>query len=245
MAGGYLIGNVGIGDSAGISTTTGGSNVFVGIRAGAVNTTGAQNTIIGTQSWTRGETGSYNTIIGNSNQYLGAFGNGDSSNVMVGSQININVNGATSSNCILIGHEAEQSSTNVANQITLGNSSIGSLRCNVTSITSLSDERDKSNIQELDQGLSFIKQLNPVKFEWNTRDGAKVGIRDFGFIAQDIVKLEDSVDGHDWLNLTLRDNPDKLEATQGRLIPILVQAIKDLSENVETLQARIGELEND
>lgn len=244
MAGGFLIGNIGVGDSAGLSTTTGGSNVFMGVQAGVNNTTGANNTIIGTQSWTRSQTGNYNTIIGNANQYLGAFGSGDSNNVMVGSQININRNNATSSNCIIIGHEAEQSSTSVANQITLGNTSISSLRCNVTSITSLSDERDKTNIQQLDQGLSFVKQLNPVKFEWDTRDGAKVGVKDFGFIAQDLVKLEDSIDGHDWLNLTLRDNPEKLEATQGRLIPILVQAIKDLSENVETLQARIEELEN-
>lgn len=245
MAGGFLIGNVAFGDSAAQSTTTGGSNVAVGVQAMVANTTGTNNTVIGTQSWTRGQTGNYNTIIGNANQYLGAFGNADSENVMVGSNINLNLNSSNSNNCIILGHGAEQSSTSVSNQITLGNSSISSLRCQVTSITSLSDARDKTNVVDLDQGLSFIKQLRPVKFEWNTRDGAKVGVKDFGFLAQDVVEAEDSVDGHEWLNLTLRDNPDKLEVTQGRLIPLLVSAVQDLSSQVEFLSAQIEELQND
>ena len=48
---------------------------------------------------------------------------------------------------------------------------------------------------------------------------------------------EDATDMADYLQLTLRDNPDKLEATQGRLIPILVKAIQELSAEIEALKA--------
>jgi hypothetical protein len=120
----------------------------------------------------------------------------------------------------------------------------------VTSITALSDQRDKTDIAPLEYGLEFVKELKPVSYTWNTRpetftelDGtqttcqAKVGIADIGFIAQDIVALEDSLNAADSLQLSFRDNPDKLEVTQGRLIPILVKAIQDLTAKVEALEA--------
>ena len=39
------------------------------------------------------------------------------------------------------------------------------------------------------------------------------------------------------------NNPDKLEAKQEHLIPVLVQAIKDLSAKNDALEARIKTLE--
>jgi hypothetical protein len=133
----------------------------------------------------------------------------------------------------------------------LGNASISTLRCQVTSITALSDERDKKDIAPLVHGLDFVKQLKPVSFEWNSRPEivtdhvgkeiqiqGKVGIADIGFIAQDIVALEDSLNAADSLQLSFRDNPEKLEVTQGRLIPILVKAIQDLTAKVEALEAK-------
>ena len=38
------------------------------------------------------------------------------------------------------------------------------------------------------------------------------------------------------LQIVLKNNPDKLEATQGKLIPILVQAIKDLKKEIDELK---------
>ena len=83
-----------------------------------------------------------------------------------------------------------------------------------------------------------MNQLRPVTFDWNTRDGAKVGIKDIGFIAQELVEVEDALNAHDTLALTYRDNPEKLEASYGRLIPILVKAIQELSAEVEMLKNR-------
>jgi hypothetical protein len=105
------------------------------------------------------------------------------------------------------------------------------LRCAVTTITSLSDARDKKNINPLPLGLEFINDLNPVEFDWNMRDGGKVDIHDFGFIAQELkasqVKLGITVP-----NLVYESNPDRLEASYGALLPLIVKSIQELkSEN--------------
>jgi hypothetical protein len=44
--------------------------------------------------------------------------------------------------------------------------------------------------------------------------------------------------------LTLRDNPEKLEATPGRLLPIAIKAIQELAQQNADLLARIESLEN-
>jgi hypothetical protein len=161
-------------------------------------------------------------------------------------------NTTTGGNNTAIGFNAQPSSATISNTITLGDSSIATLRCQVTSITSLSDERDKTEIEPLEYGLDFVKALKPVSFEWNTRPETridfegnevttvgKVGISDIGFIAQDIVALEDSLEAADLLQLSYRDNLEKLEVTQGRLIPILVKAIQDLTAKVEALEGAL------
>jgi len=70
-----------------------------------------------------------------------------------------------------------------------------------------------------------------VTFEWNQRDGNRVGVKDIGFIAQDLQEVDD-----EYTRLVYESNPDKLEATYGRLIPVLVKAIQDLSEEVKQLK---------
>ena len=122
------------------------------------------------------------------------------------------------------------------------NSSISTLRCAVTSITSLSDERDKSEIKDLGYGLAFIDALQPREFVWDNRaetdaDGEEFyssnkGKKDFGFIAQEVKELD-----NDTLRLVYDENPDKLELSYGKLVPILVQAIKELKAEVELLKS--------
>ena len=63
----------------------------------------------------------------------------------------------------------------VSNEITLGNSSISSLRCNVNSISSLSDMRDKKNIRDLPLGLDFLMTMKPEFSHWDTSDWMKTG----------------------------------------------------------------------
>ena len=121
-----------------------------------------------------------------------------------------------------------------SNEFVLGNGNTSNLRCNDTSISSLSDRRDKTDIVDLPTGLNFLNTLRPVKFKWQTRDGnIKDGKIRAGFIAQE---LQEAQKDFDFLDLVMDNNPDKLEAKQEHLIPVLVQAIKELSAEVEKLK---------
>lgn len=207
------------------SSGTMNGDVFIGSYSGvSYSRSGNQNTVIGYYAGSQLTSGSNNTIIGHE---AGKFGDAYSGGIQ-GVQ--------SGSNNIVLGYQSRPSSNSVSNQITLGNPSITSLRCQVTSISGLSDERDKTNIQDLPIGIDFVNSLRPVKFEWNTRDESKVGIEDFGFIAQEVMEAEDSIDAHEWLSLTLRDNEERYELAPAKLVPILVKAIQDLSEEIKSLK---------
>lgn len=245
-----------IGANAGFYNTTGYQNSFMGVNAGQFNTTGFQNSFMGVFAGQSNTTGAYNSFMGmnagpsNTTGYQNSFvgvGAGQSNttgynNTAIGYQAgyagssNANVDGY---NNTFLGFQSVGASSSSSNTITLGNSAIATLRCQVTSITALSDRRDKDNIEPLPNGLDFINALNPVKFTWNMRDGAKVGVPDCGFIAQDLKTAQENAGAKDWLNLVLEDNPDKLEITPGRLIPVLVKAIQELSAQVESLKSQL------
>ena len=212
--------NIGIGYQAlrgdPTSKLTGARNVGIGDSVGIDLTTGANNFLGGYQAGTNLTTGSDNVAIGKGANDIGT----------------------TNSNTIVIGNGADPSSATVSNEITLGNSSITTLRCQVTTITSLSDARDKTDVQPLNAGLDFVNALEPVSFTWNMRDGGKVGEADTGFIAQDLQKAQADT-GVSIPGLVYDVNPDKLEAGYGKLVPVLVQAIKDLSAKVDELEARL------
>ena len=161
-------------------------------------------------------------------------------NTAIGHKAGENIQTGSNNTCIGAGSAA--SSATVSNEITLGDSNIVTLRCNDTSISSLSDRRDKTDIVDLPAGLEFLNTLRPVKFKWQTRDGnGKDGLTRAGFIAQD---LQSAQTNHGYLDLVMDNNPDKLEAKQEHLIPVLVQAIKDLSTKNDALEARIASLES-
>ena len=104
------------------------------------------------------------------------------------------------------------------------------------SFSIVSDIRDKSEVESLTLGLDFINKVEPVTYKWNKRDKTLIGDKDFGFIAQDLAKLEDSVDGHEWLRLTDRRDPEQYKIKPERLIPILINAIQELSAEIEKLK---------
>ena len=106
-------------------------------------------------------------------------------------------------------------------------------------VSSLSDARDKTDITPLQAGLDFVERLDPVSFTWNMRDGGKVGIEETGFIAQDLQQVQQDT-GVEIPGLVSDDNPERLEAAYGKLVPVLVQAIKDLSAKVNELEAQIN-----
>jgi hypothetical protein len=204
------------------TSTASALNVAVGKASNFSITTGGENVAVGTFAQFSITTGINNTSVGNS----------------------ANSNNTTGSNNLVLGYNAQPSTTTVSNQITLGSSAITSLRCNVTSISSLSDGRDKSNVKDSELGLDLVNKLRPVTFDWDRRDGSMSGIKDVGFIAQEVIEVEDDLKIFDTLKMSLRDNEDKYEVAPARLIPVLTKAIQELSKQNENLIARLEKLEN-
>ncbi len=242
---------VAIGPEALVSNTTGANNVAIGFLSISSNTTGLNNIGIGNSSlssntigWDNIAIGKQtldNNIDGNKNTGIGniSLGNctGDNNTALGYSSAS---SLTTGSNTTVIGYNAQPSSATVSNQITLGNNSVSSLRCNVQTITSLSDARDKKNINSLSLGLDFLMQLKPRQFNWDRRewydnqipDGSLMDIDPTaGFIAQELDSVQNEFNAP-WLKLVLKDNPDKWEATYGNLLPVVVKAVQELkSEN--------------
>jgi len=150
----------------------------------------------------------------------------------------------TGSNLTCIGYDAEPTAVDATNEFTLGDANVATLRCNTQSISALSDIRDKTNINKLDVGINFIKELNPVTFDWNRRDGTMQGKKGAGFIAQELDDLQNKYKAGDTLDIVLKTNPEKLEAAQGKLIPVLVKAVQELTQKVEDQEKEIKELKD-
>ena len=249
-----------VGHQACYLTTQHNNHTAFGAKALWNQTTGQLNTAIGYRSLYSGSTLTDNVALG----YKSGYNVTGSGNTLIGTNSgNTGTNNLTSgSNNTLIGNDSSASAATVSNEFTLGNSSISTLRCAVTSITSLSDERDKSNIKDLTYGLDFIDSLQPREFVWDNRSEIKLqqvkdengnevfdeneepvyeevqfhssnkGKKDFGFVAQEVQELDD-----DTLRLVYDSNPEKLEISYGKLVPILVKAIQELKAEIETLKS--------
>jgi hypothetical protein len=217
-----------VGDRAGEGNTNT-ANTFIGYRAGRYATNGL-GVFVGNSSGVNC-TGLANTFVGN---LAGQSVTGDL-NVYIGNSAGNNA--GSGSNNVAIGNQSLPATTSTSNSITLGNVSHNVLRCAVTSITSLSDARDKKDVADLSVGLEFVKGLRPVEFVWDDRDeNGKHEISDFGFIAQDLKAAQEDAEMADVLKLVYDENPEKLEASYGKLLPILVKAIQELAAEVETLK---------
>ena len=161
------------------SATTGANNTGVGRSCYEALSTGYNNSALGEEAIEDLTTGNDNIGMGYAAGLLATTG---FNNVFLGSFAGSNV--TTGSNNICLGAGTTTSSATVNNQVTFGNSNISSLRCNIQTIDTLSDGRDKTDIKDLPEGLNFINQLRPVKFKWETRDGnIKDGSYEHGFIA--------------------------------------------------------------
>jgi len=215
-----------IGATALLNYASGYETVALGRAAMEASTSGDGNTAVGHAALYRQTTGDFNTAIG----YRAGWANSENNNT-------------TGTNNAFIGNAAVGASATASNVITLGNSSIATIRAQVTTITSLSDIRDKTNIIPLNYGIDFIKKLNPVSFDWDMRDGGKIGISEIGFIAQELQQAQ--IDSQINIpNLVYDINPDKLEASYGVLIPIIVKALKEQQSLIDELKQRILNLEN-
>lgn len=209
------------------SITTGANNAGFGYQTLYSLTTGSSSSGFGYQSLYSATTGGINSGFGYQSLFsvtTGAFNSGFG--YTAGS-----ITTTGNFNCSL-GYNAQPSSASASGEFTMGDTNITSLRCNVTSITALSDARDKANVVENSFGLDFLLKVHSVQFDYATREGnANDGKTRLGFIAQELLEL-----GHnDITDLVHTENPDRLEARYGNLIPILVKSVQELSARVDYL----------
>ena len=101
----------------------------------------------------------------------------------------------------------------------------------------LSDQRVKENVVSLTDGVATVQQINPVEFDWkpvenvSEREG-----HDIGFIAQQLEEI---------VPTAVHTRSDGYKTVKyEKVVPILVQAIKEQQSLIEQLTARIEALEN-
>ena len=125
--------------------------------------------------------------------------------------------------------------------------------CADTSISS-SDKRDKTDIDDFTHGLNWVNQLKPVTYRWDKRtwygteenpigtpDGSKKrNKKHIGFLAQDVLEIEGNPsDKDDMLVVNLNNDDTAYGLKYERLVPVLVNAIKELSAENTALKARL------
>jgi hypothetical protein len=141
------------------------------------------------------------------------------------------------------------------NRIVLGNNSITNSYIKVD-WTVTSDKRDKTDIESFTHGLSWINKLNPVTYRWDMRSNYEDGLPDgskkesklnVGLIAQEELEVEKE---HGYANtsddmLISHINPGGSYGMQySKLVPVLINAVKELSAKNDALEARIKALES-
>ena len=247
-------GNTFVGN-CGVNTTSGYSHTFMGRYAGDSQTTGNRSVAIGSYA-NVGTTGIKNTSIG----YMagGLSMTTGSENTIVGYLAGWKM--TTGSNNIIIGNDSGTSTsptgeiTTGSNIICLGDNNISNFYCADTSISS-SDSRDKTDITNFNLGLSWVEALRPVTYRWDRRtwygtdeqpygtsDGSKKRSKlHVGFLAQEALEVE-KANGYGTSNddsLVVHLNEDEMSygIKYERLVPILVNAIKELSTRVKALEA--------
>jgi hypothetical protein len=233
-----------VGWNALTNNTIGQNNTVVGGGAMTTNTTGAQNTAVGLNALYFNTIGVNNTALGYYAMQLNTTG---ITNTAVGMNAMLSNTSGSNNVCIGVnsGNDALVTLTTQSNHVVLGNTNTSSLYCKTSSITTSSDERDKTDIQGVGIGLDFLKTIRPVKYRWDERwkypegqapDGS-LAEQNFsvGFIAQELGAAQTAADA-EFLDMVDKHKPERLSIRTGALVPIMVRAIQDLEARLTALE---------
>ena len=235
-----------------ITSSAGTNNTSLGYDAGTAITSGDNHVAVGSGALVTISTNGDCTGVGYQALNLAT----GSSNTALGFQAGASI--STGANNVCIGNGAGKSGspsgaiTTASNTVVIGNNNITDFYCSDTAISS-SDERDKTDISEFKFGLDWIKQLKPVTYRWDKRDWYETGSPDgtqkrdklhLGFLAQDVLKLEQESGYAEGRNDMLVVNQTEDKTAYGikyeRLVPVLVNAVKELSAKIEELEAKLN-----
>jgi hypothetical protein len=109
--------------------------------------------------------------------------------------------------------------------------------------TNASDIRWKKVAGEVPLALPFVNSITPIKYQFCDRETGEVtdDRYRYGFSAQEILTHEENPD-HPILVAT--ENEEMYALAETQFIPVLVNAIQELSAKNDALEARIAQLEN-
>ena len=91
-----------------------------------------------------------------------------------------------------------------------------------------SDVRKKDNITTYTRGLSEVLQLRPVSFNWKEHNSTET---QYGFIAQEVEQIIPEL---------VNEDSEGYKNIKHAYIPILINAIKELNEKINEINARLS-----
>jgi hypothetical protein len=213
-----------MGHIAGFLTTTGESNVYIGRGAGFINSTGIRNVFLGADAGS-GNNGERNVFIG----YAAGVSETGSNKLIID-------NGNNPSSPLIYGDFNSK-------QVGIATTTLGSFTFSVngdafaTGMWVSSDRRFKMNEKKIGSALEKIRGVNGVNYQF--KKGNEAMNRNFaegeqlGFIAQDLKKT--------FPELVKEDGAGYLAVNYQGMIPVLVEAIKELSIEVEQLRTKLAQ----
>jgi trimeric autotransporter adhesin len=238
-------GNVNIGSESGQRSYN--NSVTIGYKAGKY-------------AYNRSVSIGYYTISGNDDTVVIGSLAGCSNNtvgkqsILIGYTAGCSIGGAT--NNILVGYNAtQQNGYGVGDQTVLGNANNNVYNCVYTEWTDVSDCRDKTNFQPINNlGLNFLRKLNPVKYKWDLRQkyenkcGYEYGIKDgtlkqdntnYGFLAQEIEFAAKSL-GENFDAVTHDTFIDQYSLNYLNLIATLTKALQEINDDLDLIETQLN-----
>jgi hypothetical protein len=232
------------GSKAGYSTTIGYYNSFMGHQAGYSNTSGLKNSFFGYQA-------GYSTTTSAANSFFG-YGAGwhnttGQANTAVGQQAGLS--NITGSRNVFIGYKAGYSETG-SNKLYISNSETsdpliyGEFDNKIVKMNGdviyPSDVRLKKDIEPLTSSLNKVINLKGVSYLWKAEDRSRNGFgkdRDIGLIAQDVEAVIPE--------LVYTDSKGYKSLSYDKLVPVLVEAIKEQQKTIEVQNVVMKELKGE
>jgi hypothetical protein len=111
--------------------------------------------------------------------------------------------------------------------------------CITGSYLSCSDLRFKENINNIDCPIDKVKRLRGVNFDWRKDEFPERNFSDdpqLGMIAQEVMEVAPEA--------VSQDNEGYYSVDYSRLVPILVEAVKEQQKTIESMQKKLEENDN-